>query len=549
MIRQADGRTTESHGQVLVITAAAMVVLLLIAAIVIDLGFSWMLHRQEQNAADPAALAAARFISEPDPVSGVQTFDAAQGTAAACAYAVSNGIFDPFNTTCNTALDPDHAILEVHWPPLPSAGGKVVGDHGYVQVVVSKRHDSFFGRILGHTFETVSTQAVAARKKGPADTATLRVEDPTGCSSMKVHGTSFVHIYAAPGVTAPGGFVYVESNCGTQTSDDACSNGTGALKIDGTTAALWAPKTNVVGSCQSTSDEPHGILDEASSPLGDPLNGLRFPAVSPVGPGQTCGQGGTATQPTGSASKGCGAGGGPNWTFSPDASCPGLTSGYKCVVLSPGVYYGGWSIGSKLRVTLQPGIYVIAGGGINIGATGSLDSLNGGSSPAPVLIFNTDNPAWSNCPASNDPHCQQDLDITAGGALALRGLLPNAACPPVTSPTATGCPFGNMVFWYDQFGSQSAGHTGDLIIEGGTEMYLAGTIYAPTANVTITGNSTTNTNGDQCPGVDGTQPLPGKSIAAVQVIAWSVDLGGTGDLCMPYDPSQLWHLNQQGLVQ
>jgi uncharacterized membrane protein len=114
MTRLTAGASTRQRGQVLIITAAAMVVLLIIAALVVDLGFSWMLHRQEQNAADPAALAAARFISDPDPVTGLQTFDSAQGFAAACAYAISNGIFDASNTTCDMALDPNQARLEVH---------------------------------------------------------------------------------------------------------------------------------------------------------------------------------------------------------------------------------------------------------------------------------------------------------------------------------------------------------------------------------------------------------------------------------------------------
>jgi Putative Flp pilus-assembly TadE/G-like len=548
MNREDPGRGSSAHGQILIMTAAAMIVLILIAALVIDVGFSWMLRRQEQNAADPAALAAARFVSEPDPVTGVQTFDSTQGFAAACTYALNNGIFDPSNTGCDPSLDPSSASLQVIWPPNASAGPKYMGDHGYVQVVISKRHDNFFGVILGQRFATVTTQAIAARKKSSADTATIRVQDASDCASMKVHGNAYVHVYPAPGVTAPGGFVYVQSNCGSGTSDDACDNGTGALKIDGTTAALWAPKTNVVGSCQSTGDEPHGLLDEAASPLGDPLSGLRFPPVSATGPGQTCGQGGTATTPTGSNSKGCGAGGGPSWTPSPASACPGLPTGYACVELSPGIYYGGWTIGSKLRVTLQPGIYIIAGGGISIGATGSLDSLDGGTAPAPVLIYDTDNPAATGCPSSG-PGCQQDVDITAGGALLLRGLLPDAPCPPVTAPGSTGCPLGNMVIWYDAFGSQSANHSGDLDIEGGTQLYIAGTIYAPTANVAISGNSATNTNGDLCPGVDGTVPIPGQSIAAVQVIAWTLDLGGTGDLCMPYDPDQLWKMNQQGLVQ
>jgi uncharacterized membrane protein len=57
-----------SDGQILVLVAVAMVVLIGIAALVVDVGFSWMLRRQEQNAADPGAIAAARWLR--DPVTG-----------------------------------------------------------------------------------------------------------------------------------------------------------------------------------------------------------------------------------------------------------------------------------------------------------------------------------------------------------------------------------------------------------------------------------------------------------------------------------------------
>ena len=52
------------RGQILIVTALAMIVLLGIGAIVVDLGMSWMLHRQEQNAADPGAIAAARWLRD-----------------------------------------------------------------------------------------------------------------------------------------------------------------------------------------------------------------------------------------------------------------------------------------------------------------------------------------------------------------------------------------------------------------------------------------------------------------------------------------------------
>jgi hypothetical protein len=73
-------------------------------------------------------------------------------------------------------------------------------------------------------------------------------------------------------------------------------------------------------------------------------------------------------------------------------------------------------------------------------------------------------------------------------------------------------------------------------------MFLSGTIYAPKAHVNIEGNAATNTNGADCLSGTSTQ------VAAVQIISWSWDVGGTGDLCMPYDPSKLFLFRGQGLV-
>ena len=108
-------RTDSTRGQILPITAVAMIVLFGVAALVVDLGFSWMLRRQEQNAADPASLAAARFISDPDPVTGAQTYDAVGGWNAACRYARMNGFFDAGNTSC--AAEADGTTMTVNWPP------------------------------------------------------------------------------------------------------------------------------------------------------------------------------------------------------------------------------------------------------------------------------------------------------------------------------------------------------------------------------------------------------------------------------------------------
>lgn len=527
---------SQPRGQIMLIVAAGMIVLLGIAALVVDLGFSWMLRRQEQNAADPAALAAARFISDPDPITGLQSFDWVNGPAAACHYARLNGFFEPGNTTCDSSLDPDGTVLTVNWPPQGAVTDYWHGDRGHVQVIISAKHDTFFGRIFGKSDATVTTGAVAARQRGNTNSHSLIALKPTGCDTAKVRGNSTITLYPAPGYTGDGGYVQVNSVCGTNTSDDLCQTSSqGGLNINGG-AQLTAPQVNVHGGCSGPSGQPQppGSLDEAQVQIGDPLGGLVFPTWDTSINGATCGVGANPT--TSGGSQGCGQGAGRiAWSPSADSACPGLPAGHDCIELEPGIYYGGWSIGSKVRVTLQPGIYVIAGGGITIGSTGSLDSLAGGSAPAPILIYNTDNPIYDNsCPSGPASRCQQDIDLTAQVDLKLAGLLPDQPCPPVT--TIGGCPYGGMLIWYDAEGSQSATYGGQVDIEGGGTLSVSGTIYAPTAHVDITGNVSTNCDASSI------------QVAAVQIISWTWDIGGTGDLCMPYDPSKLFKLSQQGLI-
>lgn len=542
------------RGQILVIAAAALVVLLGIAALIVDLGFGVLLRRQEQNAVDPGAIAAARFIDDMTGQLDPAQMDEAE--AAACYYARQNDFFPAAitnsidSTGCVPANDPYGALLEVLYPP-DGRADQFQGHQGMVQVVLTRERDTFIGKILGFGSLSVSTDAVAARQRGNTNTHSLVALNPTDCATAWLHGNGTIQIYPVPGYTGDGGYVQVNSSCGAPSSgDDLCDNASGALRIDGTTTQLIAPKVNVHGACRSQNTNGIvGDLDEAAVQIGDPLSGLIPPAFDASAPGASCGTGppvGPPTQPTGNASKGCGRAGGPDWVPSTgaerDAICPGLDPSVDCIHLLPGVYYGGWSIGRRTAVVLDPGIYFIAGGGVTIGSTGSLESVGaGGGTPAPVLILNTDNPNYS-CPGSAWG-CQQDLDLTAQGNLKIAGLLANEACPPVTydpdplDPDDDGCPFGGMVIWYDVGGSQSSDYSGYVDIEGGAELYISGTIYAPTATVDIHGNVEAN-----CGDANPTQ------VAAVQIIAWEWKLGGTGDLCMPYDPTLLYHLSLQGLV-
>ena len=89
-------------------------------------------------------------------------------------------------------------------------------------------------------------------------------------------------------------------------------------------------------------------------------------------------------------------------------------------------------------------------------------------------------------------------------------------------------PWKGLLLWQDKHGRNPGA---PINLAGQGVLNLAGTIYAPLADVKITGN------GDAL----GTR-------LAVQVISYTWDIGGNGNLFMPYDPSQLYQFIQQGLV-
>ena len=206
-------------------------------------------------------------------------------------------------------------------------------------------------------------------------------------------------------------------------------------------------------------------------------------------PAGRCGPTGIVTAPTGPNSGGC--------EFK-DA---------EVFQLEPGVYYGGWDI-KKNGATLElaPGIYILAGGGIKLTSGGSITSVQGGAgAPAPVLIFNTDNPATGTG--------QANIDFNASATLKLRAI-------------ETG-PYRGIVVWNDGNGSNPAAL---IDLKGQSALDISGTIYSPGGLVNMEGGSS------------------GTSVAAVQIIAWHFDIGGNADLDMPYDPSKLYRFDQKGLV-
>lgn len=509
-------RTTDPRGQVLILTAASMIVLMAIGAIVVDLGMSWMLHRQEQNAADPGALAAAKYVP---------TDDEAAMRAEACFYAQENGFFlgDP---GCAAAIASDD--LHVAAPPDDELAGDFIGHSGYVQVVIRYTHPSFFGQFFGRPFATVRTGAVAALTTGNSNTSSL-VALGHSCTGgpdqgdSAVSGGSDVNIFPVDASTL-GGYVNVNAECGN--NDNLCDNGSGqnALSISG---ELSAPYTFVTGGCAyngSGTPQPECVnlspcLDEGVIPLGDPLGGefgIPVPRMSDF-PVPNCPD--------------------PSEVNSPSDGSPCTLSAQKCTAnvctMDPGVYYAGWDIKSNVRVILKPGMYILAGFGIQLSNNSSLEAVtdedpDGNLIEARITIFSTDGP---NCPTL-PKQCGGSVNISGQGALLLTATN-SVTCQQVIPQI---CPWKGILLWQDG----TVADPKDISINGGSDLVLSGTIYAPKSKVSIKGNNASTGCTDT-----GSGDL---ACLSVQIIAEQWEIGGGATVDMPYDPSELVTLQQRGLV-
>jgi hypothetical protein len=510
-------RRRSQRGQVLVIFTGGIVLLLAIASLVIDLGFVWMIRRQEQNAADPGALAAARYIRYGTPAPNRQ-----QMSRAACFYAQQNGFFTLASgfdanangsfpaTSCVPANDTAGSQLEVFHPPR-TVGTGWAGDDCCVEVRISRPHRSFFAGVIGMPTIGVASSAIGAFNTGNANSSSLVALNAEECSTIQINGNADISIQPVnPGTL--GGYIQVNSVCGAGSdgTPDACSGGgQGALDIGGG-ADLIAPHAYVTGRCkQSNGSTFVGGVTEGAPYADDPLGFLIGPRGT--GPGAFCEPLGRNLVPG-------------------DDGCV-----YKQVgpyILQPGVYYGGIGVQTnKPKLDLMPGIYIMAGGGFNP-TNGEVDSSSGD-----IMIYSTD--VWdyygSACAsAPNANYCQGDIHINGQVNIDLSGL--NAdPCPPVS---IGGCPYVGVLFWQDSLASKALSASPPrIIINGGTNLQLAGTIYNPTGEVQLNGGSSTS----GCVGAN-------QNCAAVQIISDTITINGGAGLVMPYDEDALRQIDTKGLI-
>jgi hypothetical protein len=349
--------TTErsgERGQVLVLFAGGLAALLIVAALAFDVGMMLVERRDEQNAADAAALAGARYVLTSEPNAEI----------AARRLARDNGFDD---------ADPDEVVNVF----IPAIHGRYAGLPGFIEVQVQATRASIFGGIIGQATWPVGAFAVATNSQNLTFPFSMLALDPTECKAIAVSG---------------GGVVEAHANIQSNSNGSECSGAPiGFSRTGGSTINVIAPSATcrVVGELQ---DQGSGSMTctvaENSFALPDPLRNLDAPA-KPALAAAMVPVGHTKAPP--SRCPGATGGGTPSEAQTQPCDVGGNGSGYANLswILYPGLYPAGLDVSNGATAYLMPGIYWIGGGGVDVGGNASVVTIATESQATPAVSSST----------------------------------------------------------------------------------------------------------------------------------------------------------------
>lgn len=373
--QRGSGRDGE-RGQMLVLFTLVLLVLIAVAGLLLDGGLAAAARRQAQNAADTSALAAAKASSlGDDPVAAARAIGAVNGFATS-------------TTDCNGNTV---AGVAVYRPP---ATGAHAGQAGYVEIVAQKAMRTAFAGIVGQSCWMISARAVAVADQSavaPCSFCSLNNSDNNHTLVLKNSATLRVD-----------GEIYVDSTNGGTTPGvctlkkwNVCGDG---FDIFGEGGYISAKAISVVGGWE-THDENIATADTLAlkngapcpehpnppsqveisnvcihmpylpDPLNDPAKPGNIVPAPMLGGRPVAGQNGCPAHAISSS----GVQGSPSM----------LTIGSGTPTICPGTYYGGLRITNSARVTMLPGIYIMAGGGFQVLNSSGVDGSAG------VMIYNS----------------------------------------------------------------------------------------------------------------------------------------------------------------
>ena len=508
--------TNAERGQVMIIFAFAFVVIIMLMALLFDGGRALVLRRELKNASDAAAMAGANIIQSLSPkgcssISSTSPVARAEVLAAVQASVAAN------------LPDYDPAAIQV----------SCANGNSEVRVQLGDQAPTFFGAIFnsGPLDVGVASAAINGQDAGNQYSVILlnnsNLSWPVGrrgCPSFLLSGGPTVIFDSS---------IYIDSTC-------TRANG-GALSTNGNSATLTlgagGPQIRMTGEYAPGSLVINPPPVEHVAPKPDPLASRLYqpswwttpvytpPLVDNRPPGSTAFLG---TNPTGLYVR---------------RNAKLIING-STQVLEPGVYKGGIELRSSAVAILHPGVYVLQGGGLKLGAQSSLYSVDYSVNTVPtnwatacgndscgVMIYNTGDQTGSGA--------LDQIDISAGATFKVRSYEAGANSP--TSVLNNGTHFSStnydqMLIWQtaDPRATSTYGQP-DVRLNGGGNVEMIGTVYAPQAKVQIGGTSG---------GSGGAQVN-----LTLQFIVWDMELSGNATFHFVYDGNEFVVPPSYGLTE
>jgi len=427
-------KRNNQSGQVLIGTAVAMVVLAGFAGLAIDMGTLRYQKRLQQTAADSGAIAGAQNLEFG---SGVTV--GAQNASAQNGYTDNGGGVVSACTAAGAAVGT--ICVQVNNPPLtgPHSTANDANASKYVEVLVAEVQPTYFMKLFGINGQPITARAVATNIYGGTATNCLYTLGPP--------------TNAITGIDATGNAKILAPKCGIGDN--------GNLDTTGNSYTIKANTISVAGQClgshcgspdtqctyYANNTCPQQSLNNASG-TSDPFTGITPPS-----------------QPA--ASPSC-----------PDAACnyvsPANNSATPATI-QPGTY-SSITIGKNSVVTMAPGIYYINGttapnAGLNFNGGGTLSGGSPGGDG--VMIYFTNGSSINKA--------------VGGGNNADLNLYPLDATQ--SAFYAGNDSYTGLLFYQDPADTTVAYFGGD------NNSTYNGTIYMPTATITVYGNGTETFDG------------------------------------------------------
>jgi hypothetical protein len=437
-------------GQILPFFAIALVAVVAMAALLFTGANALVLRRQLQNSGDAAAMAAANIIQA----------RTATKTGSGCSPVASPNPGAPWPDLVTAAK----ASVAVNAPGLNPANVVVSCPAGWenfaVQVDLMTGANAIFGGLGGQGLHVATTSRDVNGQKtiSSYSVVTLDPYHPTGWPNGR-KGCPSVLISGGPTVTLDGS-LQINSACPSSVSG-------GALGTNGSAATLTlnnGSRIRIVGGYDpgSLTISPAPLTGQVAVP--DPLGGL-----DPI-----------------------------DFSGMTVRSYSRLTLNGTSQVLLPGRYIGGIELRSSAVAFLRPGVYVLEGGGIKIGAQASMFTIVETATSTTAATWATECPAKTatvhTCGAlilnTGMSSASDSIDVAAGATVKMRAYDAKADTSPVGALPANPDQYTGLLIWQDGTPPATNNWAQPVVsLSGGGSVDLSGTVYAPQALVRMGGTS------------------------------------------------------------